>query len=51
MLAVELLERVIRQNGPVNLLGNAQQERIPAPDGPGWWMDVLAPQHRLLEAR
>jgi hypothetical protein len=49
MLAMELLERVVRQHGPVDLLGNTQQERVAASDGAGRGMDVLAAQRGLLE--
>ena len=46
---MELLERVVRQHGPVDLLGNTQQERVAASDGAGRGMDVLAAQRGLLE--
>ncbi len=51
VLAVELLERVVGQHGPVDLLGNAQQEGVPASDGTGRWMDVLPAQGSLFETR
>ena len=48
---MELLERVVRQHGPVDLLGNAEQEGVPASDGTGGWMDVLPAQGSLFETR
>jgi len=51
MLAVELLERVVGQHGRIDLLGDAQQERVSAPDGPGGGMDKLTAERGLLETR
>ena len=46
---MELLERVVGKHGPVDLLGHAQQERVPAPDRARGGMHVLAAQRGLLE--
>ncbi len=50
MLAVELLERVIGKHRRVDLLCDAQQEGVAAPDRAGGRMDVLAPHGGLFEA-
>ena len=51
MLAMELLERVVRKHGPIDLLRNTKQERVSASDGTGRGMDVLAAQRSLFETR
>jgi hypothetical protein len=48
---MELLERVVGKHCPIDFLGDAQQERISAPDGTSGRMNVLAAQRSLFETR
>src|SRR5579875_3591889 len=51
VLAVELLEGVVRQDGAVHLLRDLEQERVAAADRAGRRRHVLAAARPLLEAR
>ncbi len=49
VLAVELLERVVRQHHRARTVGDAQQEPVPATDGPRRWRHDFARRLRLLQ--
>ena len=51
VLAMELLERVVREHDTVHLLGDAQQEGVTPADGARRRRDELAAPGELLEAR
>ena len=45
---MELLERVVRQDDGVDLVGDLQHEGVAPPDGAGRRADQFAGQHRLF---
>ena len=49
VLAVEFLERVVRQHVSIGFVGNRQHERIAAADGSGRWSDQFVVGDRLVE--
>jgi hypothetical protein len=49
VLSVELLERVVGEDGGAHLLGDAEQEGVAPPDGTGRRRHQLVVRHRLLE--
>ena len=49
VVAVEFLERVVRQHGRVGLVCDAEHERIPSPDGAGGRGDQLVVRDTRLE--
>ena len=51
VVAVELLERVVREHRGVDLVGDLQHEGVAAADGAGRRRDELAGEDRLLERR
>ena len=49
VLAVELLERIVRQDRGVHLVGDAQHEGVATPDGAGRWGNEFVVVDGIIE--